>query len=883
MAAVEITQPYKRTNCPDMTITNLSSRYIGTTHVGSEIEKKLELKTTPSKRAMEDTMFVALGRDAKESESVLMWALHNFSGMGICVLHVHQPAQKIATNHIEWIFVSLEKEGAERTSYSQVYLLYYIILHFTVGGEVLISPNEERIAKARHEIEKQDIQKTLDKYIRICEQAGVQADKICVEMDSIGKGIVHLVAKHGIKWLVMGAATNENYSRKMKEPMSNKAIHVLKEAPDFCKIWFICKGNLIHTRECKSETESQSFLANPTTEAVESLRSLSVGDGVRGSRKLQNLAINYHGAKSDIHGMQPLTPNSEWSSDCETLSRRSPSVGSRISTCSSSEIEEVTSTSPPIFKANELVSGLPIEQNVNELYGRLELFLAEAESSPKEAYDGSIKHKKAEKDVIDAFRKAKASETMYAEELKCRNQLEEALDRGKKEVKKMKMQLGEVMEELRIAQEHQSSLESQIANSDKSVEDLKQKMFSAVELLQKYKMERDELQVLRDNALRVVEELRDKQAEEASSSSISQFFSVFSFSEIEEATGSFSEGLKIGEGGYGSIYRGNVRCTQVAVKVLHANSSKGPLEFQQEVNILSKLRHPNIITLIGACPEAWALVYEYLPNGSLEDRLNCKNNTSPLPWKSRLRIASDLCSALVFLHSRRPQPIVHGDLKPSNILLDSNFVAKLSNFGICRELQENELLANNTKGTLVYMDPEFLASGELSVKSDVYSFGIVLLRLLTGRPASEIAREVQCSLDKGSMKFLLDPTAGDWPFVQAEQLAHLGVSCTDVDPRRRPDLVSEVWRVLENMKASCSGFCYGEKGQVPAYFVCPIFQEIMQDPVAAADGFTYESEALKGWLESHDTSPMTNDKLANHDFLPNHALRSAIQEWLAKS
>ncbi|CAA0842576.1 U-box domain-containing protein 33 [Striga hermonthica] len=829
MAAVEIPQPHKRTNCPDMTITNWSSRYSGTTHVGTEIEKKLEPKTTPSKRAMEDTMFVALGRDANESESVLMWALHNFSGMRICVLHVHQPAQKIAT----------------------------------MGGEVSISPIEERLIKARHEIEKQDMQKTLDKYIWICEQAGVRADKLCVEMDSIGKGIVHLIAKHGIKCLVMGAAINKNYSRKMKEPMSKKAIHVLKEAPDFCKIWFICKGNLIHTRECKSETDSQSFLANPTTEAIESLRSLSVGEGMRGPRKLQNSAIKYNGAKSDIHGMQPLPPNSEWSSECETLSRKSPSVDLRISTCSSSEIEE--------------------EQNANELYDRLEQFLAEAESSPKEVYDGSIKHKKAEKDVIDAFRKAKASESMYAEELKCRKQLEEALDRGKKDVEKMKMQLGEVMEELRIAQEHQSSLESQIANSDKSVEDLKQKMFSAVELLKKFKMERDELQVRRDYALRVVEELRDKQAEEASSSSISQFFSIFSFSEIEEATRNFSEGLKIGEGVYGSIYRGNVRCTQVAVKVLYPNCSKGPIEFRQEVNILSKLRHPNIITLIGACPEAWALVYEYLPNGSLEDRLNCKNNTSPLPWKARLRIASDLCSALVFLHSRRPQPIVHGDLKPSNILLDTNFVAKLSNFRICGELQENELLGNNTKGTLVYMDPEFLASGELSVKSDVYSFGIVLLRLLTGRPASEIAREVQYSLDKGSMKFLLDPTAGDWPFVQAEQLAHLGVSCTDVDPSRRPDLVSEVWRVLENMKASCSGFCYGEKGQIPAYFVCPIFQEIMQDPVAAADGFTYESEALKGWLESHDTSPMTNDKLTNRDFLPNHALRSAIQEWLAKS
>ncbi|KAK6162315.1 hypothetical protein DH2020_002156 [Rehmannia glutinosa] len=774
--------------------------------VGQETVEEVEPRTTPFPGVKEDMMFVALGKDVKESESGLMWALHNSRGMRICILHVHQPAQKITM----------------------------------MGGKVSISLMEEHLVKAHHESERQEMQKTLDKYIRTCERAGVRAEKLCIELDSVEKGIVQLISEHGIKWLVMGAAANKSYSRKMKEPKSKKAIHVRIEAPSFCHIWFICKGNLIHTRESKlsgvnTEGESPPFQASLKTEAAQSLRSRSVADGVNGQRKFQNSALNYRRVRSDIHGMQLLAPNQEGNSDWDSLSKRSASVGSHFSTCSSSEIEDSTLIPFPITEGNEMGFELPIfqpsdgdhrqpsvassaiEQN-DELYDRLERFVVEAENSRKEAYDESVRRKEAEKDVIDAIRKAKACETMYAKELRRRRENEEALARGREEAEKMKMQLGEIMEKLRVAQEQKFSLECQIADSDKMVEDLEQKMFSAVELLQKYKKERDELQVERDNALRVAEELREKQAEEASSSSISQFFSEFSFLEIEEATINFSQALKIGEGGYGSIYRGNLRHTQVAIKMLHPNSSQGPFEFQQEVNILSKLRHPNIVTLIGACPEAWALIYEYLPNGSLEDRLNCKDNTPPLSWKTRLRIAAELCSALIFLHSCRPQGIVHGDLKPANILLDANF-------------------------------------------------------------------EVQYALEKGNLKNLLDPTAGDWPFVQAEQLAHLAISCSDMNRRHRPDLASDVWRMLEGMKVSCgSHLCAlvlknGTRLQ-HILFVPSFRSEIMQDPVVAADGFTYESEALKGWLESHDTSPMTNLKLPHRDFVPNHALRSAIQEWL---
>ena len=251
---------------------------------------------------------------------------------------------------------------------------------------------------------------------------------------------------------------------------------------------------------------------------------------------------------------------------------------------------------------------------------------------------------------------------------------------------------------------------------------------------------------------------------------------------------------------------------------------------------MSKLRHPNLVTLVGACPEAWILVYEYLPNGSLEDRLSCRGNTPPLSWQTRIRIAAELCSALVFLHSCNPHSVVHGDLKPANILLDANFVSKLSDFGISRVITQNELSSNNTtlccrtepKGTFAYMDPEFLSTGELTPMSDVYSFGIILLRLLTGQPALGITKEVQYALDKGNLKDLLDPTAGDWPFVQAKQLAHLAIRCCEMSRKSRPELASDVWRVLEPMRVSCGASSFRmsseEHCQIPSYFICPIFQ-----------------------------------------------------------
>ena len=254
-----------------------------------------------------------------------------------------------------------------------------------------------------------------------------------------------------------------------------------------------------------------------------------------------------------------------------------------------------------------------------------------------------------------------------------------------------------------------------------------------------------------------------------------------------------------------------------------------------QVEIICRVRHPNVVTLIGMCPESRSIVYEYLKNGSLEDRLGCKDNT--IPWQIRTCIATEICSALIFLHSSKPC-IVHGNVKPSNILLDANYVSKLGDLGITfliqqdKDLAKSTIISNKPDETCLYTDPEYLETGELRPESDIYSFGILILLLLTARPLHGLVKDVQCALENNKINALLDFSAGDWPLEQAKQLAQLALRCCQKNRLDRPDLVSVGWGVLEPMRASCSAsasYLVSKKRQrIPSHFMCPILQVVIK-------------------------------------------------------
>ncbi|XP_022924425.1 U-box domain-containing protein 33-like [Cucurbita moschata] len=852
------------------------------------ISSSREIVEEPVGAISDDIIYVAVGKDVKECLSVLRYALNSSRGKKICLLHVHVPAQMTPLMGTKFPENSLQKEEV----------------------------------RAYHKFEKQNLLRVMNEYILYCLQEGVRAEKLCGEAKSVEVGIVDMISLHRIKKLVMGAAVDKCYSRRMVDLKSEKAIYVRSQAPAFCHIEFICKGNLICTRDGRSdgaqvETVFLSPQTSPDSESSEisPWRSLSLPPGQFNSWEVgcpssdlrprgRSLLIDHFRGSTlnpsspdnmnGVHTTRNLDVNGA-SDGWGLVTRRSPSERSDNSIHSPHDVINMAPSPPSRVE----LSANWLEQDAKTsdyLYNQCERVMIEAANARPDSFFEAIARGKSEKETLNALRRVKAAEVLYSEERKQRKEVEQELVKENAKLESIKTKLNEEMEELRMAQDQKASLERELLESDLTAKELEERILSAVELLQSYKREREELEIQRDNALREADELRRRN--QSTRRSLPQFFTEFPFSEIEEATQNFDPSLKIGEEGYGSIYRGVLRHMMVAIKILHSDSSQGPSEFQQEVDVSSKMRHPNLVTLIGACPEALVLVYEYLSNGSLEDRLSCKDNTPPLSWQTRIRIATELCSAVMFLHSSKPHSIIHGDLKPANVLLDENYVCKLGEFGTCRLLSHDEMLNNNEtlvwrtddpKGTDAYTDPEFLSSGELTTESDVYSFGIILLRLLTGRSAMGISKEVQNAIENGKLKSILDPLAGDWPFVQAEQLARLALRCCDVNRKSRPDLVTDVWRVLGPMRASCGGLLSVKLGsaehlQPPPYFICPIFQEVMQDPHVAADGFTYEAEAMRGWLDSgHDTSPMTNCRLEHRNLVPNRALRSAIQEWLQQN
>ncbi|CAN6348411.1 unnamed protein product [Urochloa humidicola] len=218
----------------------------------------------------------------------------------------------------------------------------------------------------------------------------------------------------------------------------------------------------------------------------------------------------------------------------------------------------------------------------------------------------------------------------------------------------------------------------------------------------------------------------------------------FRYSELATATGNFSDKQKLGEGGFGSGYRGFLKemGLEVAIKRVSKGSKQGKKEYASEVRIISRLRHRNLVQLVGWCHDGGdlLLVYELMPNGSLDTHLY---GNVPLPWLLRHEIVLGIGSALLYLHQDWEQCALHRDIKPSNVMLDASFNAKLGNFGLAR-LVDHGRRSHTTviAGTMGYMDPECMFTGRADTESDMYSFGVVLLEIACGR-RPPVARRVE--------------------------------------------------------------------------------------------------------------------------------------------
>ncbi|KAG6488318.1 L-type lectin-domain containing receptor kinase IX.1-like [Zingiber officinale] len=275
----------------------------------------------------------------------------------------------------------------------------------------------------------------------------------------------------------------------------------------------------------------------------------------------------------------------------------------------------------------------------------------------------------------------------------------------------------------------------------------------------------------------------------------------FSFQELSFATKDFSEEKKLGEGGFGLVYKGCLKDINldVAIKRISKGSKQGRKEYISEVKIFSRLRHRNLVQLIGWCHTKgeFLLVYEFMPNGSLDSYLYSKAKF--LQWPARHRIAMGLASALFYLHEEGQQCVVHRDIKPSNVMLDSAFNAKLGDFGLARLVDhDSDLQTTDLAGTRGYMAPECFYTGKASKESDVYSFGIVALEIACGRRTIEpneqqsktrLAEWVWNLYGRGKILEAVDARLeGNFEQRQIESLMVVGLWCAHPDSSLRPSI-----------------------------------------------------------------------------------------------
>lgn len=311
----------------------------------------------------------------------------------------------------------------------------------------------------------------------------------------------------------------------------------------------------------------------------------------------------------------------------------------------------------------------------------------------------------------------------------------------------------------------------------------------------------------------------------------------FSYNDLRVATRNFRPDSVLGEGGFGCVYKGWIdehtfapakpsSGVLVAVKRLNEEGLQGHKEWLTEITYLGQLQHPNLVKLIGYCleDEHHLLVYEFMPRGSLENHLFRRSSyIEPLSWKLRLKIALGAAKGLAFLHSPKIK-VIYRDFKPSNILVDSDYNAKLSDFGLAKDgpFGEQSYVSTRVMGTHGYAAPEYMATGRLTNRSDIYSFGVVLLEIMTGKRVLDPDRSskeqnlinwARPYLRKGKISRIMDSTIqGQYSSTSAKIIANLVIECLSVDPRFRPSM-DEIVLTLDQLP-ECGEDLYPVKATV---------------------------------------------------------------------
>ncbi|KAL3500805.1 hypothetical protein ACH5RR_039898 [Cinchona calisaya] len=629
--------------------------------------------------------------------------------------------------------------------------------NFGANGEVTNANNASGLT---------DLQQLFKQSRVYCARKGVKVKEVVLEETDVPKAILDYISDNHIRNIVLGASARNPIARKFWTHDVPTVVN--KVAPEFCSVYVIAKGKTLSFRPAirsgatsgtpkQLSPRNQSPIRSNHSEPEDVPRAISR----RGDQK---------GVGSANFRPRPVPANGSMESiDISFIAKSNTSSHYSLSS-------DCDFSSPLNFGTMDAIS-----KNLDFINM---LDSANSGSSGSSSLEAEMKRLRLElKQTMDMYN------TACKEALSAKQKAEE-LDRWK-------IEEFQKIEQARLAGEAALAI----------VEIEKAKCRAAIEAAEKAQ----KLAEIEGQRRKHAEEKAKREAAEKcrALNVLSQNdvrYRKYTIEEIETATNKFSQSSKIGEGGYGPVYKGKLDHTPVAIKVLRPDAAQGRKQFQQEVEVLSCIRHPNMVLLLGACPEYGCLVYEYMNYGSLEDRLFRKGNTPPIPWGIRFKIAADIATGLLFLHQTKPEPLVHRDLKPANILLDQNFVCKISDVGLARLVPPSladsvtQYHMTSAAGTFCYIDPEYQHTGKLGTKSDIYSLGVMLLQIITARPPMGLTHHIEKAIERGTFAQLLDPTVPEWPIEEALSFTKLALQCTELRKKDRPDLASVIVPELSRLK-----------------------------------------------------------------------------------
>ncbi|CAL5205128.1 unnamed protein product [Lathyrus oleraceus] len=630
-------------------------------------------------------------------------------------------------------------------------------------------------------------------YRVFCTRKDIQCKDVLLEDSDVTKALVDYASQAGIEHLVLGSSTKAGLLKRFK--VSDVSGTVAKAAPDFCTVYVIGKGKIQSMRSAsrpapsifplqvnettivqdQSDTNDQqernSFDTTQPQDGIDSFRSPFTRKGYNTKQYMENSKANgdisfvSSGRSSTDRMLPPLYNSSE--------------TGTRMSFSSD---QDLNYSFESMFQGRKSLDSSNPAEFTSLMFDNERL-----SSSSSQAVD--------EMEAEMRRLKLELKQTMEMYNTACK----EALTAQQKaiELQKWKLEEERRLEEARLAEE------AALAIAKKE----KEKSRAAIEAAEAQKRIAElEAQKRLQAEMKALREAEEKRKVMDALVNVDVRYRKYTIEEIEAATNFFSQSLKIGEGGYGPVFKCLLDHTPVAVKVLRPDAAQGRSQFQREVEVLSCIRHPNMVLLLGACPEYGCLVYEYMSNGSLDDCLFRRGNSPPLPWQLRFKIAAEIGTGLLFLHQTKPEPIVHRDLKPGNILLDRNFVSKISDVGLARLVPPSvadtvtQYRLTATAGTFCYIDPEYQQTGMLGVKSDIYSLGIIFLQILTAKSPMGLAHNAQKAIENGTFTEMLDPAITDWPMEAVMSLANIAVKCAELRRKDRPDLGNVVLPKLDTLR-----------------------------------------------------------------------------------